>query len=233
MATTQWSRVLAARDRSDTEACTALEELCRTYWEPLYAFVRCQGEPPEEAADLTQSYFTELLEKDFLASVDPAKGSFRSFLLASMKHFLSHERDRSRAQKRGGGARLLSLDVEGAERRYGVQPDGEMSPEEAFEYRWAVTMLNRALERLRSDSAASGRGEQFEVLKRYLTSSTQQAPYKEAASELGISEGAVKMAVTRLRARLGQCLRAEVADTVADDSQIDAEVRQILEVLRG
>jgi RNA polymerase sigma-70 factor (ECF subfamily) len=233
MATTQWSQVLAARDGSDTEARAALESLCVTYWEPLYAFVRHQGSSPDEANDLTQAYFTELLEKEFLSAVDPARGRFRSFLLASMKNFLSHERERGRALKRGGGHRILSLDVEGAEQRYGVQPTEEMSPEQAFEYRWAVTMLNQALDRLRQDSSASGRTEQFEVLKQYLTSATEQTPYREAAGTLGMSEGAVKMAVSRLRTRLGQCLRAEVADTVADPSEIDDEVRQLLEALRA
>lgn len=233
MATTQWSQVLAARDGSDTQARAALESLCGTYWESLYAFVRHQGSSPDEAADLTQAYFTELLEKEFLTAVDPAKGRFRAFLLASMKNFLSHERERDRALKRGGGHRILSLDVEGAEQRYGVQPTEEMSPDQAFEYRWAVTMLNRALERLRQDSSASGRAEQFDVLKQYLTSATEQTPYREVTSTLGMSEGAVKMAVSRLRARLGQCLRAEVADTVADPSEIDDEVRRLLEALRA
>jgi RNA polymerase sigma-70 factor (ECF subfamily) len=233
MATTQWSQVLAARDGSDTEARAALESLCGTYWEPLYAFVRHQGSSPDEAGDLTQAYFAELLEKDFLSAVDPGKGRFRSFLLASMKNFLSHERERASAQKRGGGRRILSLDVEGAEQRYGVQPTAEMSPDEAFEYRWAVTMLNRALERLQQDSSASGRAEQFEVLRQYLTSTAEETPYREAASRLRMSEGAVKMAVSRLRARLGQCLRAEVADTVADPSEIDDEVRQLLQALRA
>ena len=233
MATTQWSRVLAARDGSDTEARSALEALCRTYWEPLYAFVRHQGEAPDEAADLTQGYFAELLDKDFLAAVDPSKGRFRSFLLASLKHFLSHERERARAVKRGGRAQTVSLDVEGAEERYGFGADAEMTPEEAFEYRWAVTMLNRALARLRQDSLDSGREAEFVHLKPYLVGVGDQPPYAEKAQQLGKSEAAVKMAVSRLRQRFGQCLRAEVADTVAKSDDVDDEVRHLVATLRA
>lgn len=233
MATTQWSRVLAARDGSDTEARSALEALCGTYWEPLYAFVRRQGAAADEAADLTQGYFTELLDKDFLAGVDPAKGRFRSFLLASLKHFLSHERERARAVKRGGRAQTVSLDVEGAEQRYGLQADQGMTPEEAFQYRWAVTMLNRALGRLRQDSLDSGREAEFDHLKPYLVGAGGEAPYAETAQQLDKSEAAVKMAVSRLRRRFGQCLRAEVADTVAKSDDVEDEVRHLVATLRA
>ena len=232
MATTQWSRVLAARDGSDTEARAALEELCATYWEPLYAFVRFQGATPDEAADLTQGYFTDLLEKDFLSAVDPSKGRFRSFLLSSLKHFLSHERDRAGALKRGGGTQLESIDVEGAEQRLGLASHEEVSPEEAFEHRWAVSMLNRALKRLRQLSVESGTEMQFEGLKPYLTGEGQGVSYRGVAESLGMSEGAVRMAVSRLRKRLGQCLRTEVADTVAAPADIDDEVRHIIANVR-
>ena len=144
MPTTQWSQVLVARDGSDTEARRALEALCGFYWEPLYSFVRRKGSSPDEAADLTQAFFADLLSRDFLAGVDPRKGRLRSFLLSSLEHFLSHQRDRDRALKRGGGTSTVSLDVDRAEERYGLQSH-EVTPEQAFEYRWAVTMLNRAL----------------------------------------------------------------------------------------
>lgn len=232
LATTQWSQVLAARDGSDTEARKALEALCAVYWEPLYALVRRQCSSPDEAGDLTQAYFTELLAKDFLSDADPAKGRFRSFLLSSLKHFLSHQRERAGALKRGGGTSTLSLDIEGAEERYELQ-SAEMTPEQAFEYRWAVTMLNRALARLERDSADEGRGKHFETLKCYLTSAEAQVPYRETADALRISEGAVKTAVYRLRKRFGEYLRAEVADTVADPDEIDDEVRQLLSTLRS
>lgn len=231
MATTQWSQVLVARDGSDTEARRALEALCGVYWEPLYSFVRRQGSSPDQAGDLTQAYFAELLSKDFLADVDPQKGRFRSFLLSSLEHFLSHQRDRAGAQKRGGGTSTVSLDVEGAEERYGLQST-EMTPEQAFEYRWAVTMLNRALARLERDSSDAGEEKQFATLKRYLTSVEVQVPYREVTETLGISEGAVKTAVYRLRKRFGQYLRAEVADTVAKPAEVDDELRHLLSALR-
>lgn len=231
MPTTQWSQVLVARDGSDTEARRALEALCGFYWEPLYGFVRRQGSNADEAADLTQAFFAEILSKDFLASVDPQKGRLRSFLLSSLEHFLSHQRERAGAQKRGGGISTVSLDVERAEERYGLQST-EMTPEEAFEYRWAVTMLNRALARLEQDSSGTDAVKQFAALKRYLTSLELQVPYREVAEELGISEGAVKTAVYRLRQRCGQYLRAEVADTVANEAEVDDELRHLLSTLR-
>jgi len=231
MPTTQWSQVLVARDGSDTEARRALEALCGFYWEPLYGFVRRQGSNADEAADLTQAFFAEILSKDFLASVDPQKGRLRSFLLSSLEHFLSHQRERASAQKRGGATSTVSLDVERAEERYGLQST-EMTPEEAFEYRWAVTMLNRALARLEQDSSGTDGVKQFAALKRYLTSLELQVPYREVAEELGISEGAVKTAVYRLRQRFGQYLRAEVADTVANEAEVDDELRHLLSTLR-
>jgi RNA polymerase sigma factor (sigma-70 family) len=223
---------LAARDGSDTEARRALEVLCGTYWEPLYAYLRHQGYSADEARDLIQGYFTVLLEKDFLADVDPAKGRFRSFLLVSLRHFVAHERDRARAEKRGGQTTILSLDVEGAERRFGLQSPAGMTPEEVFEQRWAVTIMNRALTRLRKDSAESGRAPQFEVLRQYLTSAEASVSYREAARELGMTEGAVKMAVHRLRQRFGQVLRAEVAETVVDPADVEDELRQLLSTVR-
>jgi RNA polymerase sigma factor (sigma-70 family) len=231
MTTTQWSQVLAARDGSDTEARGALEALCTVYWEPLYSFVRRQGSSPDEAGDLTQAYFAELLSKGFLADVDPQKGRFRSFLLSSLEHFLSHQRDRAGAQKRDSGKSTVSLDVEGAEKRYGLQ-SAEMTPEKAFEYRWAVTMLNRALARLERDYTDAGDEGELATLKCYLTSFEVQVPYREAAEALGISEGAVKTAVYRLRKRFGQYLRAEVADTVAVPAEVDDELRHLLSTLR-
>jgi len=228
VATTQWSQILAAQEGSESEARRALEFLCQTYWQPLYAYVRAQGHDQEQARDLTQAYFAELLEKDFLAQVDRAKGRFRAFLLASMRNFLSHERDRTRALKRGGGAVTLSLDVEAGERNYAATPVEALTPEGVFDRRWAMTVLDRALERL-GETADEPR---FEQLKPFLTSAGPQVPYRQVAEELGMSEGAVKTAVHRLRKRFGECLRAEIAETVADPVEVDDEVRHLLGVVR-
>jgi RNA polymerase sigma-70 factor (ECF subfamily) len=232
VATTQWSQVLTARDGSDTEARAALESLCQTYWQPLYAYIRHQGSSPDEARDLTQGFFAEFLEKDFLADVDPEKGRFRSFLLASLRNFLSHERDRERALKRGGGTMTLSLDVEAGEAGYALRPVEATTPIDVFERRWAMTVLDRAMGRLQQEVDSSESDISFEQLKPYLTSSEPQVPYRETAEAMGASEGAVATAVHRLRKRYGQCLRAEIAETVVDPSQVDAELRHLLSELR-
>ena len=232
LSTTQWSQVIAARDGSESESRQALESLCQTYWSPLYAFIRHQGANPEEARDLTQGYFTELLEKNFLADVDAGKGRFRSFLFSSARHFLSHERDRARALKRGGGVKTLSLDLDGAERSYSIQTQAAATPEEVFEYRWAMTVIAKALERLEEESGRAGTHRQFRELKPYLTSTEVQVPYKQVAKKLKMSEGAVKVAVHRLRRRFGESLRAELSETVADPRDVDDELRHMLSVLR-
>jgi RNA polymerase sigma-70 factor (ECF subfamily) len=230
VATTQWSQVLAARDGSETEARRALESLCRTYWQPLYAYIRHQGHGPDEASDLTQAYFTEFLEKDFLADVDPEKGRFRSFLLASLRHFLSHERSRSRALKRGGGKVKLSLDTDVAEKLYLQGMGVGHTPEEVFERRWAMITLGEALARLRRDSTTDDQRRRFEALKPYLTGEQPTRPYREVAEELGTTEVAVRKATHRLRRRFGQVLRDEIAETVADEGAIEDEVRRLLTI---
>ncbi|MGB5817043.1 MAG: sigma-70 family RNA polymerase sigma factor [Thermoanaerobaculia bacterium] len=232
IATTQWSQVLAARDGSETEARRALEELCQTYWQPLYAYVRHQGASPDEASDLTQAYFTELLEKDLLADVDPTKGRFRAYLLATLRNFLSRDRTKAGRLKRGGGTSTLSLDMEAGEERYTVHSIEKQTPEDIFEHRWAVTVLDRAMGRLERDSSFAGGEEQFRSLKPYLTGDLPQLPYRQVAASLGMSEGAVKVAVHRLRKRFGEYLRLEIAETVVDPSDVDDEVRHLLEVVR-
>ena len=231
-ATTQWSQVLAAQGSSDTRARTALETLCSAYWYPLYVYVRHQGYRADEAADLTQGYFAELLGKDFLKSVDPAKGRFRSFLLASLRHYLSRERQRAGAQKRGGDAETLSIDTDDAETRFNIEPVDTLTPEQLFEHRWALTVLERAMAALEQDSVESGNEVQFERLKPYLTGLEPHLPYKQVAADLGISKGAVKTAVYRLRKRYGVKLRAEIAQTVADPDEVDEEVRHLLATIR-
>ena len=232
VASTQWSQVLAARDGTDTEVRAALEFLIQTYWFPLYAFIRHRGYGSDESSDLTQAFFTHLLEKDFLAGVDPSKGRFRSFLLASLRNFLSHERERRGAIKRGGATFTDSLDLETGEQRYAMHLADDQTPEDVFERRWAMTVLDRAIERLQRESADSPTEDHFEQLRRYLTGKEPEVSYREMAETIGMSEGSVKVAVHRLRKRYGQCLRAEIADTVVDPADIDDEVRHLLTSLR-
>lgn len=230
--TTQWSQVLTARDSCDTEADEALATLCETYWYPLYAYVRRQGHEAEDARDLTQAYFALLLEKDYLKGVEPSKGSFRAFLLTSLRHFLSHEWEKARALKRGGDTRTISLDIEAAEARFSFEPADPMTPEQVFERRWTLMVLERVLGRLRQWAVDSGNGDQFEHLERFLTGQQPRIPYRQVAAELGMTEGAVKAAVRRLRQRFGRLLREEIAETVADPEEIDDEVRHLLLVIK-
>ena len=229
--TTQWSRVLAARNRTDSDARKALETLCQTYWHPLYAFVRRRGHDPDAARDLVQGYFAELLEKDFLKDVAPELGRFRSFLLVSLKNFLSHERDRARALKRGGDVQVISLD-DASTRNVAEASVEHMTPEQVFERQWALTVLDQALERLRQEARESRGEARFEALKPYLTGHAGPTPYGEAAERLGMSEGSVRAAVLRLRKRFGRALRAQIAETVADPGEVDDEIRRMLSVIR-
>ena len=230
-ATTSWSQVLAVRDGSPTESRRALAALCDAYWYPLYAFVRRQGCDAEEARDLTQAYFAQLLEKDYLKDVDPSEGRFRAFLKVSVKHFLSKERDKEHALKRGGQATTISLAAEDAEGRYRFEPVDDFTPEEIFERRWALTVLERVLGKLRQEFSEAGKEEEFDRLKGFLTGEEPRVPYRQVASELGISEGAVKASVHRLRQRFGSLLREEIGETVAHPDQVDDEVRHLLGVI--
>lgn len=226
--------VLAAGRRSSPESREALETLCRAYWLPLYGFVRRQGFSAPEAQDLTQEFFVRLLEKNYLAAVGREKGKFRSFLLAAMKHFLANERDRARAQKRGGGKSLVSLeslDFEAAESRYRLEPAHEVTAERVFERRWALTLLDRVLDRLVAEYAAAGKARQFEQLKDCLTAPDSARPYAELAVKLAMTEGAVKVAVHRLRRRYRELLRGEIAQTVADPREVDDEIRDLFAAL--
>lgn len=230
--TTQWSQVIAARDGSDTLAREALSTLCETYWYPLYAYVRRQGISADDASDLTQAYFARLLEKDYLKDVEPSKGSFRSFLLTTLRHFLSNEWEKARALKRGGDTKTLSLDLEAAERLYGSEPVDPLTPEQVFERRWTLLVLERTLERLRQWAVESGNEAQLQHLEPYLTGERPLAPYREVAAELRMTEGAVKAAVRRLRQKFGGLLREEISQTVADPAEIDDEVRHLLLVIK-
>ena len=202
--TTRWSQVLAARDGSETESRQALGELCEAYWYPLYAFVRRHGHSEEEARDLTQAYFAQVLEREYLEDVEQGAGRFRSFLLASLKNFLANERDKASAIKRGGQAHIISLDTEVAESRYRRESVEPQDPEAEFERRWAYNVLERVLERLQSEFAEAGKEDRFEKLQGFLTGDTPSIPYRQVAEELQMTEGAVAEAVRRLRRRFGQ-----------------------------
>jgi RNA polymerase sigma-70 factor (ECF subfamily) len=229
-ATTSWTQVLAARDAPSTEAREALEELCRAYWYPLYAFVRRLGEGPEDARDITQAYFARLLEKGYLGDYDPERGRFRVFLMASIRNFLSKEREYAQALKRGGGTQIVSLDDTDAEGRYSHEPVEPLTPEQVFERRWALTLLERVLVRLQVELATAGREQEFERLRGLLTGEQPKMPYRDVAAELGMSEAAIKTAVHRLRQRFGALLREEIAGTVSSPDQVDDEVRHLLAV---
>jgi RNA polymerase sigma-70 factor (ECF subfamily) len=225
---TQWSVVLAAAGKRDVAlADQALERLCCVYWLPLYTYVRRQGESPHDAQDLTQEFFARLLEKDFLCSVDQAKGRFRSFLLASLKHFLSNQRVRARAQKRGGGQTPLSLNFSDAETSVGIQLADNQSPEKAFEKRWAITLLEQSLARLRKEYADRGKQDLFEQLKLTLTEGRGSVAYATLAGQMQMNEASVKMAVHRLRQRYREVIRAEIAETVAQPSEIEDELKEV------
>lgn len=226
---THWSVVLAAAGRSDsTHARDALEKLCRNYWLPIYVFVRRQGHNSHDAQDLTQEFFARLLEKNYLAGVHREKGRFRSFLLASVKHFLANEWDKAKAQKRGGGHVPISIDTTIGENSLGLEPADVLTAEKIFERRWALALLDQVLRRLREEYTRDGKEKQFEQLKPTLTEASRSVPYVEIAAQLGTSEGAVKVAVHRLRQRYRELLRAEIADTA---SEIDDEIRSLFAAL--
>jgi RNA polymerase sigma factor (sigma-70 family) len=228
---THWSVVLSAAGRQNPgQAAQSLEKLCSLYWRPLYAYIRRQGESPHDAQDLTQEFFFRLLNKDYLKAVDQGKGRFRSFLLAALKHFLSNERDKARAQKRGGGQSPLPLDFAGEETDLGFQPVDNTSPESLFERRWATSLLEQALARLRQEYADQGKERLFEKLKTTLTEGRGSVAYSDLAAGLNLSEAAVKMAVHRLRQRYRDCLRAEIAQTVAATDEIEDELRHVMGV---
>ena len=230
-AATRWSLVRAAGADSTLRARKALEQLCRLYWPPLYAFVRRCGSPPHDAQDLVQGFFLQLLAKDALGAVDPRKGKFRSFLLAALKHYLSNERDRARAQKRGGGALPVSIDEQDAEGRYLREPADPMTPEKLYERRWALTVLEQALARVRKEYAAAGRSALFDQLKDGLAGGEKGPAQAEIAGRLDMTPGAVKVAAHRLRKRYREILREEIADTVSGPDEIEEEIRHLFRSL--
>ncbi len=222
-ATTRWTVVLAAGRPGSPQAAMALEELCRTYWFPLYAYVRRRGQTREDAEDLTQAFFARLLEKGFLESAGAERGRFRAFLLTALKRFMANEWDRSRTLKRGGGATPLPLDPQQADSQF-LAASNDLPPDRAFDREWAVALLERVVIRLRDECVAEGRAGQFDHLKIFLTSGKGASSHADAAAALGTEEGAVRVAVHRLRKRYRQLLRDEVAQTLAQGAYVDAEM---------
>jgi RNA polymerase sigma-70 factor (ECF subfamily) len=227
-AATRWSIVLAAGREGSAPRRSAMEELARLYWPPLYAYLRRDGYPPERAADFTQAFFARLIEKQDLRGVDPAKGKFRAFLLASLKHFVLNEHARERALKRGGG-KVLSLDALEAESRFAAPASGQ-TPEQAFNRRWALTLLEMVLARLREEYAAKGQAELFEALKDSLAGGPE-AGFAELGQRLGFPAGTLRVAAHRLRKRYRELLRSEVGQTVAGPEEVDAEIRALFDCL--
>jgi len=231
-ATTHWSVVLCARDKSP-QSGAALEALCRTYWPPLYTYLRRRGYDTHQAQDLTQAFIAHLLTRDFLSDVSRDKGKFRSFLLASLNNFLVNEHERTNAQKRGGGVAFVPLEATEMEDWLRGEPAETETAEHIFDRRWALTLLERAFARVRDEFEAAGKLRQFECLKPYLEGDVAHGDYKAAAHELQISAGAVAVAVHRLRQRYRDLLRDEVAQTVADPLEVDEEIRQLFRSLES
>jgi RNA polymerase sigma factor (sigma-70 family) len=228
---THWSVVLAAGQCGTAQSAQALEVLCRTYWHPLYAYVRRRGYAEHDAQDLTQEFFARLLEKEYLRSVDRAKGKFRSFLLAAMEHFLAKEWRRANAQKRGGGLDFLSLDGSSTESGPLQVAAPGLSPEEFFDQQWAITVLEQAVGKLRQEFRAAGKGEVFEELKIFLTGERRDRSYAALAVRLNTTAAALKMTVSRMRQRYGELLRAEIAGTVSGSEQVEEELHALFAAL--
>jgi RNA polymerase sigma-70 factor (ECF subfamily) len=225
--------ILAAGTIDSPDANAALEILCRSYWTPVYAWIRRQGRLPEDACDLTQSFFARLIERNTVALVNRDRGRFRAFLLTALQHFLTNEYHRGIALKRGGGRETISLDALDPEARAAIEPAGTETPETAFDRRWARVLVEQALDALRGDYAASGRAALFDLLKGYVWGEKSAATCAEIASELELNQEAVKKALQRLRLRFAEKLRSEIARTVSSPSDIDAELRHLAAALRG
>jgi RNA polymerase sigma-70 factor (ECF subfamily) len=229
--TTHWSVVLAAGDEVSAGATEALEQLCRAYWYPLYAYVRRQGHSPEDAQDLTQEFFARLLERKSLQLADPDRGRFRTFLLCSLKRFLINEWKQANCQKRGGGRKVISLDTTATEGRLQAEPPDHRTPEKAFERRWALLLLSRVLDQLEAEWIANERGPLFHELKPFLMGEDSNSTYAEIASRCGLSEGSVKITIHRLRHRFRELLRQEVAMTVDGAEAVDEEILHLMAAL--
>jgi len=230
-ATTHWSVVLLAGHDASPESASALENLCRTYWYPLYAYARRQGHSPPDGQDLTQQFFAGFLEKKYFGLAHPDRGRFRSFLLASFKHFLANEYNRSRTTKRGGEFAFVSWEETEAETHYGKEPAHDATPDKLFERAWVLTLLEKVMRNLRQEYAGAGKGKIFDALQLFLSGEKSESTYVEIGARLQMSESAVKMAVSRLRQRYGERLRSEVAHTLSDPAGVEDELRHLVAAL--
>ncbi len=226
--TTRWTLVNAAGGNSTLKAKEALAELCQAYWPPLYAYLRRRGHDPEEAQDLTQGFFARLLERHDIRSADPSRGRFRSFLLTALKRYVINEHERATSMKRGGPVPTLTLDFEAAERAEAVAPRTDDRPDRLYDRRWAAISLDRAVQRLRDECHRTGKGALAEALLPYLTDAGGLPSYEAVGADLGLTPGAVKVAVHRLRQRFGAVLRLEIAETVLAPEDVDDEVRELI-----
>lgn len=229
--TTHWSVVLAAKDKVSPEGAQALEILCRTYWYPLYAFIRSSGYSPPDAQDLTQGFFARLLAKDFLRVVAPEKGRFRTFLRMALKRFLAHEWERVRAEKRGGGQVCISLDTAMAEQRFAAEGPVAVGPDQIYDRRWALTLLGEVTARLEREYTEAGKVAELNELRPHLTAERGRIPYAEIARSLQTTEGAARVAVHRLRKRFRELFRKIIAETVAGPGEVEEELRHVIGVL--
>jgi RNA polymerase sigma-70 factor (ECF subfamily) len=229
--TTHWSVVLAAKDKGAPDCAQALEVLCRTYWYPLYAFIRSSGYSPHDAQDLTQGFFARLLEMDCLRVVEPEKGRFRTFLKMALKRFMANEWVRVRASKRGGGRFHLPLDTTLGEARFQESLADSLTPDAVYDRQWALTLLGKSLERLEDEYKTAGKGSDFGHLKPYLTAERGTIPYGEIAAAMQATEGAARVAVHRLRRRFREVFRQVIAETISEPQELDQELRYILKVL--
>jgi len=228
--TTRWSVVLTAGRRDTTRARAALESLCQTYWYPLYAYVRRRGHSPEDARDLTQEFFVRLLVRESLANADPDRGKFRSFILGAMNYFLADERAKLQTQKRGGGQKILSLDLMAAEQRFDLEPADNATPDKSFDKQWAAALLNEVLNRLEDAYRRDGKMSLFMELKQTLMGTRESQPYAVLAKRLSMNEGAVRAAVHRLRKRYRELLRGEIANTVSSLEEVNEELRYLFKI---
>ncbi len=231
--TTHWSRVITVASRDASEAREALSSLCHAYWYPIYAYIRHRGYAPEQARDLTQDYFAYALERDLFAKADPARGRFRSFLRRVCVRQLAARREQENAAKRGGGRSFVSIDPLDAERRYTLEPAHELTPERIFDRTWALTLLDRVVERLRSEYDDADRSARFDELITLLTRDPATGTYSEIAARLGTTEGNVRVAIHRLRRRYGLLLRAEISATVGDAAEVEDEIQTLFAALEG
>ncbi|OUT58636.1 MAG: hypothetical protein CBB71_13045 [Rhodopirellula sp. TMED11] len=229
--TTRWSLVISAGQTGDPDAQQALASLCESYWLPLYSYARRRVNHLDDAQEMTQAFFSELLEKNVIATATPERGRFRSYLLTAFKHFLSKQWEKAKAQKRGGGKQPLSLDFDSADSTFQIESESQRTADQIYDQQWAITLLGKVMQRLESDCQQSGKAEQFTHLKPFMIGDHPGITYQQVAQKLGLSEAAAKTAASRLRKQFGQLLRDEISQTVTDLNEIEDEIRSLFSVL--